>query len=243
MIKETSPNIIAIGGGDNSAALHHAIEMTGVRRPTALIIPTEKTDREWFNESVANITDRLTAMGVNARLLHEFDQKPSVERAKDEIGRASLLYTLGGNTPVLLQALHDANIAQVVRDSIASGKVYAGLSAGALLPFELAHTNPSDDPVHEAWDYQIVNGLGVLPAVATPHADDHELTPYGSRKLSRGDELIAHFPEAVNLGYTIDNDASLVVSDGKERVIRTRPDAGVRRITRSGGALQIEELS
>lgn len=235
--------IVAIGGGEKTPAVLHALDLSGAEKPHVLINPSSASTHASYDRKVPVITSYFADLGVTTSVLHEYGKTPSSERITHELGRASLVYTLGGNSPYMLATMRRHGSDQALTHAVREGLVHAGTSAGALLPFELAHSNIARRPAEEAWDYAYLKTLGILPGVATAHADQHDPTPQGLREQSRLDALLATFPSSVDLGYAIDNHAAIAFSpDTSPRVLRARPDAQARVIRRSANGIDIETL-
>lgn len=226
-------NIVAIGGGERTPHLKKALDLTGESAPTALIIPTAGSTQTSFDKKVAIYTKAFEMLGIESDVLHQFDKAPSKDEIANKIGSASLLYTFGGNSPYMISKMAEHGTDTAVREAILLGKVHAGLSAGALLPFRLALSNPASKPSEEEWDYEILEpGVNVIDAIATAHADMHDVTPQGIREYSRLDALIQKFPDAVSRGFAISNNASATFGDNPS-ILLSKPAAYVKYINRN----------
>lgn len=235
--------IVAIGGGEKTAAITHALELTGAEHPTVLLNPSAASTERSYDKKVAALSTYFGELGVRAAVLHEFGQNPSQDRIQHELGRASLLYTIGGNTPHMIKTMRLHGSDRIIDEAIRHDKiVHAGTSAGALLPFELAFSNVSAQPSKEQWEYEYLKTLGILPGVATAHANQHDPTPLGPRPDTRLEAMIATFPE-VTTGYAIDNGAAAVFNDSELYPIHSQKDAHVRVLKRTpNGSLEVQTL-
>ncbi len=233
-----------MGGGERVKAFNAALELTGHEEVNVLIIPTACSTEKSYDIKVPLTADRFKKLGVKVRILHELGEHPTKERLAQEIGHASLIYTIGGNTPYLLEQLHTFDGFNPLRKAITNGTLHAGTSAGALLPFELAHSNIAKRPAEEEWDYAFLPTLGVIPGVATVHANQHDPMPHGERPDSRIEALISAFPETVSTGYAIDNGASLVIHDESLKPILESAGANVHLLSREDdGSISTRELA
>lgn len=225
-------NIVAIGGGDRMVPLKKALELTGKPAPHALIIPTAASTQASFDKKVGIYASTFDKLGVSSEVLHDFNQTPSSDEIEHKIGNASLLYTFGGNTPYMIRTMAEHGTNKAIAEAIREGKVHAGLSAGALLPFRLALSNPAARPAETNWDFEFVEpGVNIIDAAVTAHADAHDPTPYGVREDSRLEALLSHFPHSVNEGYAISNNATAILGENPE-VLLAKPDAFVSTISR-----------
>ncbi len=225
-------NIVAMGGGERSRAFDESLALSGSEHPLVLILPTACSTEPSYAKKVPLTVERFTNLGVDVAVLHEYGEHPTKDQLAHELGRASLIYTIGGNTPYMLKQLNAFDGVDALRTTLHNGTLHSGTSAGALLPFELAHSNVAQRPAEEEWDYAFLPTLGVVPGVATAHANQHDPTPQGKRTESRLEALAANFPANVTRGYGIDNSASLIITDQGMRVISEAPRANAYMLIR-----------
>ena len=168
-------------------------------------------------------------------MLHGYGETPTETQIAHELGAASLLYTIGGNSPYMLKTMRQHGTDVAVAEAIRTGKVHAGVSAGALLPFELAHSCVAKKPAEEQWDYELLHGLNLISGVASAHANQFDPAPTGFRSETRHEALVSHFPQ-VQRGYTVDNGASMIFSRTDPALIFTDPSARARIIEPTGSS-------
>ncbi|QQS18810.1 Type 1 glutamine amidotransferase-like domain-containing protein [Candidatus Saccharibacteria bacterium] len=198
-----------------------------------MIVPTACSTEKSYNGKVSKVLTFFTNLGLTARVLHEHTETPTREKIEDMLGEAALVYTIGGNTPYMLEQMKASGLDTALAEAIRGGKVHAGTSAGALLPFALIHTNPSKNPRNQLWDFTFENGLGLMDAVATAHADGRDMTPKGPRPDTRREHLQLNFPTGLAHGLAIDNGVAVTLSV-HPRVIINDPhsQAGVYLLNR-----------
>ncbi|CAN5416377.1 hypothetical protein BH09PAT4_BH09PAT4_02250 [soil metagenome] len=202
-------NILAIGGGDKTEAIRSTLNSLPDEGTRVLLIPSACSIRGAYDRKVSSLQKYFAEFGVATSVLHEFDEAPTKTRIEHELGRASMLYTIGGNAPHMMQTLESHGTDSAIFNAIRGGKTHAGTSAGALLPFRLMHSNVSARPSKEEWDFQFLEGLGLLPGVLAVHANQHDNTPNGPRPDSRLEHLVANFPLAAEFGLALDNGAAI----------------------------------
>ncbi|TAL14142.1 hypothetical protein EPN95_04010 [Patescibacteria group bacterium] len=225
-------NIVAIGGGDRKPAIKKGLELAG-DPSRVLIIPTAASTERSYTRKVSDTMKLFGELGINADLLHDFGEDPSTTRVQHELGRASLIFTIGGNTPYMIQKMTEHGTNNLLKKAIENGVVHVGSSAGALLPFSLAHSNVAARPAEVQWDYEyLAPGVDAIYGVATAHADQHDPIPGGLRPDSRLEALLNTFPEDINRGFAIDNNAAAIFGNDPE-IVRARPNANVRVLTRN----------
>lgn len=225
-------NIVAIGGGERTPHMLKALDLTGEEAPQALIIPSAASTESSYDKKVGIYRQAFSDLGVSVDVLHQYGETPSKDEVADKIGKASLLYTFGGNSPYMIRTLEEHGTNKSIYDAVRAGKVHAGLSAGALLPFRLALSNPVSNPAEVDWEYEYLEpGVNLIDAVATVHADQHDPRLGEPRKESRIDAFTNDFPHAAKKGFAISNNASAIFGDNAE-VYTAKPDAYVRVVER-----------
>ncbi len=225
-------NIVAIGGGERTPHMIKALDLTGEEKPRALIIPSAASTQSSFDKKVGIYSQAFEELGVTADVLHQYGEMPSKDEIDEKIGNADLLYTFGGNSPYMIRTLAEQGSDKAIFDAVRKGKVHAGLSAGALLPFRLALSNPVSNPSEVDWEYEYLEpGVNLIDAVATAHADQHDPRLGETREDSRMDAFVRTFPHATAKGFAISNNASAIFGDNAE-VFTTKPEAFVNVVER-----------
>ena len=230
--------IAAIGGGNKQPILDQFI--ADLPNDKAVIIPTACSTRRSFDKKVSATESMLADLGLATHVLHEFEEKPTQTAIEHELGRASIAYVIGGNSPHMLEtmALHSTDLAltRAVRNG---GISRAGTSAGALLPFARFMSCPAKQPQDEVWNYEYLQGLSLIPASATAHANKHDEHKTGAIVGTRYDNFA--LPESTSIGFAIENDAALVIDGERSYVGRATPEANVHLISRGGVPFAIRD--
>ena len=236
-------NIVAIGGGDKRLAMEAALEGLSAEQNLVTIIPTACYGPISYARKVPEVMRFFNGLGLNTGVLHEFDELPSKDKVTDLLGRASLIYTIGGNTPELLKRFAATNIAEVLKKTIlTSDVIHAGAGTGALLPFVRMHSNPSTKPSREEWNFVTPEGLGLLSGIATVQAGLHDPIPGGILPYSRLQHLASHFPSSQEYGLGIDSGAAVIFGNNAQ-IVRARPEAQVHVLNRSNdGSVSVEQV-
>lgn len=233
--------IVAIGGGEKTPALNHALEMRAAISDV-LIIPTACSTERAYDRKVPATVDMFRELGVGARVLHEYGVAPTHTQLQHEIGNAALIYTIGGNSPYMIKTMREHGSDSVIKQAIEDGTVHAGTSAGALLPFELGWSCIAKQPAEEEWEYEALPMLGAEAGLVTAHANQQDPTPRGLRPDTRLEAMLCAFPENAQTGLAIDNGAAVVI-DGDLKIIRADKNATATRIERDeDGQLTVYEL-
>lgn len=231
--------IVAIGGGNKTPAIKEALNRTGEGKPSVLLIPSACSTPASYERKVPGLQDYFRELGTNVAVLHEYGRRPTGIRIEHELGNASLIYTIGGNSPYMFRTMREHGTDIAIENAIKQGRIHAGVSAGALLPFELAHSCVAARPAETDWDYEILAGLGLIRGIATAHANQHDPTPSGIRPDSRLEALAQNFPKSLSRGYAIDNGAAMLFSSTEPAVIFSDSDARVHTLTLQHGELDV----
>ncbi len=216
---------IAAIGGDKAPAIKTLSQ--SMDNANVLVIPSACSTPKSYDRKVAACVAFFESQNMQPTVLHALNETPSKTKIDHEIGSTGLIYTIGGNTPVMLQNMAEHGTDAAIREAVLQGTPHAGVSAGALLPFRGMHSCIAKKPAEEDWEYTLFEGLDLLHATATAHADQHDPTPFGIREDTRLEHLSAHFPHNTDLGVGIDNGASLIIQDNESFVVSAVADARV----------------
>lgn len=132
------------------------------------------------------------------------------ENIKERLAGYDLIWAMGGNTFILRDEMRRSGFENIIGELLESGVVYGGDSAGALVVGpSLKGVEHADEPLFA--EHQIYEGLGVIPYVVVPHADN---TDFGDAI----DKLIAEHKADPNTVILNDNQAWVVDGDKTEMI-------------------------
>lgn len=170
-------------------------------------------------------------LGLKATVLHQFAETPSPDKVTEVISSASFAYVIGGNTPHLLKTLDSHGSDTLLRQAVSDGLWLTGTSAGALLPFKKAFSCPVPRPAEVEWEYDYLDGLDIVDAGITAHANQVDLH---LTQTDRGDRF-SYFAQTFRaqhiLGFGVENNAGLIIDDTNLRVGRAITEAAVHVVT------------
>lgn len=134
----------------------------------------------------------LNRIGLNAYefdLRKYFDDKPLLKNDLDEYGA---VWVAGGNSFVLLRAMHQSGFAELAKQRVKDGTlVYGGFSAGAVVATPtLRGIELVDDPVKVPANYDPVTiwqGLNLYDYSIAPHYDS------GHHEPGAVEDVVAYF--------------------------------------------------
>ena len=125
---------------------------------------------------------KFKEIGIEVKGLHEF------EDPRKAIAEADGVFTGGGNTFVLIKALHDLGLIEALRERIESGMPYMGTSAGSNVTGMTVGTT-NDMPIVYPPSFE---ALGVVPFNINPHYldPDPNSTHKGETRQTRIEEFL-----------------------------------------------------
>lgn len=214
------PQIIAIGGGGNSAAApdrqldQYLLAQTSRVNPRICFLPTATGDAETyiqrFYTSFATHRCRPTHVPL-------FGRTPNLGEV---LLSQDLIYVGGGNTKSMLAVWREWDLPQLLHLAWRRGIVLAGVSAGAICWF--------DRCVTDSWAESLkpLDGLGWLAGTCCPHYDGEP----ERRPALHALVLARQVPAALALD---DGAAAHFVGRRLARVVACRPGARAYRVART----------
>lgn len=133
-----------------------------------LFIPYAKVDRD-YDSYCARFTPLFHELGLELESIH---QKQDLQQA---IKDAQIILVVGGNTFLLLKTLQDKNLLSCLRNKIASGGSYIGISAGTVIACPTICTT-NDMPIVEL---SSLKSLGFIPFQINAHYTEQKLSGHG----------------------------------------------------------------
>lgn len=166
--------IIAMGGGgftmepDNPLLDRYVLAATGKERPRVCFVPTAAGDSAGYVDRFFEaFTDDLCEPAYLSLFSRKVDDLAGVLCEQD------LVYVGGGNTVNLLAVWRAQGMDEAVREALAAGTIFCGVSAGALCWFERGITDSYGPDLKP-----LMNGLGFLPGTFSPHYDSDWRRPF-----------------------------------------------------------------
>ena len=235
MSEAGTKRIIAIGGGELKERTTLAIDeyiaelakkAAGERRANALFIPTASHDfmpyYNTFHKVYTGVFDIKTDV-----LLSVF-KEADLEKWRAKIEKADVIYVGGGDTVFMIEHWKKTGLLPLLKEAYESGKLIAGLSAGAICWFSDIYTDSlkTDDGA----EYAMFKGLGWVDGIISPH--------YGSRMLDF-DKIVCY---NYDCALAIEDNAALLIEDGEVVGSITSGGAAYRLHVSESGELTKEKI-
>ena len=200
-----------IGGKVNKEPLTNKIEAhLNKERPKVLYIPFAMPNNEKSNKRFELITKGLN-LDIHYMKLNEINDFDSL------LNEADILYIGGGISDDLIELFKNNNLDKILIKYLNSNKIYAGLSAGAMLYCKacMGDKYMYTDNFHN-YNYKMVEGLGILNIGICPHYQNEDLIIYN-------DEIKNYDYDA----FGIEEDGALIINDKYYYVIKEEPNISV----------------
>ncbi|MDR0696519.1 MAG: Type 1 glutamine amidotransferase-like domain-containing protein [Christensenellaceae bacterium] len=196
--------IIAIGGGQLKFKETLEIDkyIAGLAcerakgRANALFLPTASSDSLPYYNSFRKIYTSVYGLKADVGLL--IKNKDSIDKIKEKIDVADLIYVGGGDTKLLLKVFNQTGIIDKIKEAYNSGVIITGVSAGAICWFREFFSD--SEILTGSTEYVRMKGLSVLNGFAVPH--------YNERQAEFNS--IMSTSEDITSAYCIENLAALV---------------------------------
>jgi peptidase E len=212
--------ILIAGGGFGTAFIRYMAELTGVKRPKLLYLPTAAADSQ---SSIISWFRSCAPLDVQPLAQESFIASSRQSRSWEEVLLSvNGIVASGGNT-LNQQAIWKAQgIDVILRQAWDRGIVLGGASAGSLCWFEEGTTDSRPK------ELTTVQGLGFIKGSHCPHYDrEADRRPLYHKLIGSG---------AMKPGYACDNDAGIYFEDNVvKRVVSTRANAKVYYVSVAGG--------
>lgn len=229
--------IVAIGGGEikdkeTFPIDQYIVGLAKKARPKLLFIPTASRDNESYVEAVKRTyQDDLSCLVDSLLLVRE---NPTDEEIQSKISEADIIYVGGGNTRMMIKLWRERNVDTYLKMAYQSGKIMAGLSAGAICWFNRGHSDSNSfDNVDEngKWEPIITDGIGIIDRVLCPHYDEEGRKSFDQMLKGEG-----------KLGIALDNNVAIVFKDEAYEIVKSKDHAGAYELNWSDGKLMKREL-
>lgn len=213
MTKSKPADIFLIAGGpqskNNKAILAEVLESSKKKSPNVAYIGTASDDNKEFFLRLRPI---IMAAGAGSVTLVPLVRRFDPDKARDILLSSDIVFISGGDVDLGMKYLRKRKLIPLFRQLYDRGKLFCGISAGAIMLCRnwMHWRNPDDDNTAELLDC-----LGFAPLLCDVHDEEDNWM-----EMKR---LLGFFPQGT-AGYGIPaNGALRVATDGKITSIGTGP--------------------
>lgn len=221
-----SKKIVAIGGGENGRINSKGIKkpyetkeideeivrISGKENPNFLFmahsqIPFgEEAEKNYYNV----IKEIYKNLGCKVRWLKISELKEDINKAKEDVEWADIIYEGGGATELMINLWKETGFDIILKNAYESGKVMCGISAGAICWFNSGFT---DDPKLVDAEVNRIYALDLIDAYFTPHC----------QKEGKMDRVRNSLKYIDKVGILLSNCVAIEIINDEYRIITTKP--------------------
>ena len=219
--KSKPANIFLIAGGPESkntkAILAEVLKISKEKAPNVAYIGTASSDNKEFFLMLRPI---IMAAGAGSVRLVPIVRRFDPDKAKDILLVSDVVFISGGDVDLGMKYLRKRNLVTLFRKIYEQGKLFCGISAGAIMLCRnwMHWRDPDDDGTVELLDC-----LGFAPLLCDVHAEEDNWV-----EMKR---LLGFFPQGT-AGYGIPAEGALrVAPDGKITSIGSVPVQFIKKGT------------
>lgn len=191
-----SGKIILIGGGnfEKGETLlidQKVLSLTKKKEPTILMIPAAMKDDQGYGKRFKQYFRKLQANPSVLRLWHT---KLSKEEVYQMFLQTDIIYLGAGSTLLLKEAIVKWELIPILQQAYQKGTIIVGISAGANILCSYGYSDIQEN------EYQMIQGIGLLPFVFTPHAQKRphfleEASKHSLKSLALNDKEFYIYPK------------------------------------------------
>ncbi len=170
--------IIAIGGGgfgrnpNKPNIEQYILEQTNIKKPKITFFPTASAEDQNYILNFYKAFSKLECVPQDISLFKR------THDMKQILDYSDIIYIGGGNTKSMLAVFEEWNLVQLLIEAYKSGKILAGVSAGAICWFQKGVT--------DSWanELSVMDCMGILNGCCCPHYDgEKNRKPYVAKVL------------------------------------------------------------
>ena len=221
MTKSKPADIFLIAGGPKSkntkAILAEALAQIKKKAPSVAYIGTASDDNKEFFLMLRPI---IMAAGAGSVTIVPIVRRFDPDKARDILLASDVVFISGGGVDMGMKYLHKRKLIPLFRQLYDRGKLFCGISAGAIMlsRYWMHWRDPDDDDTAELLDC-----LGFAPLLCDVHAEEDNWV-----EMKR---LLGFFPQGT-AGYGIPAECALrVAPDGKITSIGSVPIQFIKKDT------------
>ncbi len=199
----------------------HLLSLINKEKPKILFCPYAAKDIEKTNNKFKELVKDLNCdvIYLNYNNIYDFDKL---------LNESDILYISGGISDDLVDIFYKYNLDKILIKYLDSNKIYAGISAGAMLYTKISMGDKYmySDNFHN-YNYKMVKCLGLLNISICPHYQNEDLIIYN-------DEI-----KKYNLdSFGIEEDSALIIDDNKYYVIKEKKNVSLYYFSKNDYIMQ-----
>lgn len=127
-------------------------------------------------KSINHFINTFNGLSVNISVCELFNKEYSLDQLEQMFEEADIIYVGGGNTNVLRDKFIEVGIDKLLVKYSTSNKIYAGISAGAII-YSISGMGDSDSyqDHNRIYNFKMVDGLGLVKLYVCPHYNKEDL--------------------------------------------------------------------
>jgi len=221
--------IFAIGGGnlatqDTLAIDKKIVEAAKIAKPRVLFIPTASNDSEEQCKQFEALYSE--GLGCIVDFLFLVKEEPDISEIAQKINTAHIIYAGDGNGLMMLRKWRFTGTDKFLKRAMNSGKVMAGIGAGALCWFEYGHSDSmsyyqDNKPIDNEWNFIRVKSLRLVDRFTFCPAYENE---------NRQASFQAMIKKMGGIGIGVTSNCALQIEGNQFRIIRADEEAKVYKI-------------
>lgn len=190
------------------------VKLSEKENPKLLFIDTASRENPIYFNAIKNIYENLGCMVECLEIIN----KNNLDKIKEKVLSADIIYIGGGNTRFMLQEWERINLKEILLEAYNNGIVMSGFSAGAYCWFK--------------YNYELIEGFNLINAVVCVHYDE------------KSEEKKKQFYEVIKnnnmMGIALDNGTALEVINNRFKVIKSIENANAYIIKYVNGDIKVE---
>ena len=205
------------------------VEQSEKKNPNFLFIPTASHDSEGYVKVVKSI--------YKDKLKCEYDflslsEKPDKTQIQNKIDKADIISVGGGDTKYLMDKWKEYNLDEILLN-YKDDKILTGLSAGSICWFEKGISDTASFEINNGkWQYSLIDGLGFLPGIHSPHLDEREREAQYNEFTSKRDVSF----------IGIENNCALVINEDEYWILRSNKNKNAYIVNVINGVIKKEMI-
>jgi len=159
--------------------------------------------------SINHFLSTFEGLNINIKVIKLIKENVDIDKLDEEFNKADIVYIGGGNTDFINKTFKNLSIDKLFFKYSDCNKVYAGISAGAIMYCNSGMGDSYSYKDHDRiYNFKMVNGLGLLDTYVCPHYQKDDLYIYN-------DEI-----KDKDIAYALEDDTALLLDNDNKIVYK-----------------------